>query len=45
MATAGVLPRAFARIGRRSTPWVATVVVLAVTGAILFAGSLAEVAP
>jgi APA family basic amino acid/polyamine antiporter len=44
MATAGVLPRAFARIGRRSTPWVATVVVLAVTGAILFAGSLAEVA-
>lgn len=44
MATAGVLPRALGRIGRTATPWVATVTVLAVTVALLFAGSLAEVA-
>ena len=44
MATAGVLPSALARVGRRATPWVATGAVLAVTGALLFAGSLAEVA-
>jgi basic amino acid/polyamine antiporter, APA family len=44
MADAGVLPRALGRVGRRATPWVATVAVLILTAALLFAGSLAEVA-
>jgi len=44
MASAGVLPRALGRVGRRATPWVATVAVLSITAALLFVGSLAEVA-
>jgi APA family basic amino acid/polyamine antiporter len=44
MASAGVLPRPLGRVGRTATPWVAALVVLAVTGALLFAGSLAQVA-
>jgi len=44
MASAGVLPSALGRVGRRATPWVATVAVLSITAALLFVGSLAEVA-
>jgi basic amino acid/polyamine antiporter, APA family len=44
MAKAGGLPRALARVGRRATRWRATVAVVAATGALVSAGSLAEVA-
>jgi APA family basic amino acid/polyamine antiporter len=44
MASAGVLPRILGRVGRTATPWVSSVVVLAVTCALLFAGELAQVA-
>jgi APA family basic amino acid/polyamine antiporter len=44
MAAAGALPAVLGRVGRTATPWVASVVVFAVTGALLLAGSLAQVA-
>lgn len=44
MASGGVLPQALGRVGRRRTPWIASLVVLGVTVVFILVGSLEQVA-